>query len=144
VVDVGGDRSFVMADIPGLIEGSAEGAGLGHQFLRHLGRTRLLLHLVSLSPVDGEDVLARYRAIRAELEAYGEHLAGRPEVVVLTKLDAVDEETVRRAIQAFAAAGIEAPMAISAVAGTGLSELRSAVWGRLQSMTAAEPLGAPN
>ena len=96
VVAVGDDSSFVMADIPGLIEGSAEGAGLGHQFLRHLGRTRLLLHLVSLSPVDGEDVLARYRAIRAELEAYGEHLAGRPEIVVLTKLDAVDEEAMRQ------------------------------------------------
>jgi GTP-binding protein len=144
VVDVGGDRSFVMADIPGLIEGSADGAGLGHQFLRHLGRTRLLLHLVSLSPVDGEDVLARYRAIRAELEAYGEHLAGRPELVVLTKVDAVDDETARAAIGAFAASGIEAPMVISAVAGTGLSELRSAVWARLQSMTAPEPLDAPN
>ena len=144
VVDVGGDRSFVMADIPGLIEGSAEGAGLGHQFLRHLGRTRLLLHLVSLSPVDGDDVLARYRAIRAELEAYGEHLAGRPELVVLTKLDAVDDETAREAIQAFAASGIEAPMAISAVSGTGLSELRSAVWSRLQSMTAPEAPSAPN
>jgi GTP-binding protein len=144
VVDVGGDRSFVMADIPGLIEGSAEGAGLGHQFLRHLGRTRLLVHLVSLSPIDGDDVLARYRAIRAELEAYGEHLAGRPELVVLTKLDAVDEETVRQAIQAFAASGIEAPMAISPVTGTGLSELKSAVWSRLQSMTAAETPGAPN
>ncbi len=144
VVDVGGDRSFVMADIPGLIEGSAEGAGLGHQFLRHLGRTRLLLHLVSLSPVDGEDVLARYRAIRAELEAYGEHLAGRPELVVLTKLDAVDEDAVQQAIQAFAASGVEAPMAISAVTGTGLSELRSAVWSRLQSMTAPETPDAPN
>ena len=144
VVDVGGDRSFVMADIPGLIEGSAEGAGLGHQFLRHLGRTRLLLHLVSLSPVDGEDVLARYRAIRAELEAYGEHLAGRPELVVLTKLDAVDEHAAQEAIQAFAAAGIEAPMAISAVVGTGLSELRSAVWARLQSMTAPGSPDTPN
>jgi GTP-binding protein len=144
VVDVGGDHSFVMADIPGLIEGSAEGAGLGHQFLRHLGRTRLLLHLVSLSPVDGEDALARYRAIRAELEAYGEQLAGRPELVVLTKLDAVDEEAATQAIQAFAASGIEAPIAISAVAGTGLSELKSAVWSRLQSMTAPETHSAPN
>jgi GTP-binding protein len=144
VVDVGGDHSFVMADIPGLIEGSAEGAGLGHQFLRHLGRTRLLLHLVSLSPVDGDDVLARYRAIRAELAAYGEHLAGRPELVVLTKLDAVDEETAQEAVQAFAAAGIEAPMAISAVSGTGLSELKSAVWARLQSMTAVETPSTPN
>ena len=144
VVDVGGDHSFVMADIPGLIEGSAEGAGLGHQFLRHLGRTRLLLHLVSLSPVDGDDVLARYRAIRAELEAYGEHLAGRPELVVLTKLDAVDEEAAQQAIQAFAAAGIESPTAISAVSGTGLSELKAAVWSRLQSMTAEETHDAPN
>ena len=144
VVDVGGDHSFVVADIPGLIEGSADGAGLGHQFLRHLGRTRLLLHLVSLSPVDGDDVLARYRAIRAELEAYGEHLAGRPELVVLTKLDAVDEGAAQEAIRAFAASGIEAPMAISAVSGTGLSELKAAVWSRLQSMTAPEAPSAPN
>ena len=144
VVDVGGDHSFVMADIPGLIEGSAEGAGLGHQFLRHLGRTRLLLHLVSLSPVDGEDALARYRAIRAELEAYGEHLSSRPELVVLTKLDVVDEDAVRSTIRAFATAGIEAPIAISAVTGAGLPDLRAAVWGRLQSMTVPETPIAPN
>jgi GTPase len=148
VVDMGDDQSFVMADIPGLIEGSADGAGLGHQFLRHLGRTRLLLHLVSLSPVDGPieqgGVLARYRTIRGELEAYGEHLAGRPEIVVLTKRDAVDEDTARSAIQAFAATGIDAPIAISAVTGEGLTALKAAVWGRLQSMTAAESLDAPN
>ena len=99
---------------------------------------------MSLSPVDGEDVLARYRAIRAELEAYGEHLAGRPELVVLTKLDTVDEAAAQQAIQAFLACGIEAPMAISAVSGTGLSELKSAIWSRLQSMTAPETPSAPN
>src|SRR5204862_5430674 len=123
VVDLGGTGTFVVADIPGLIEGSAEGAGLGHQFLRHLGRTRLLLHLVSLSSVDGEDIAGRYAAIREELRKYDTSLAERPEMLVLTKVDTVDEATVAAARESLLSVGAASPLVISAVTGQGIAEL---------------------
>lgn len=104
VVKLGLDASFVIADIPGLVEGASEGTGLGHQFLRHVSRTRVLAHLVSLGEHDegavyggnSEDLdsLRRYRALRHELERYDSTLARRPEVIVLTKLDLVDEAVI--------------------------------------------------
>lgn len=86
-VPAGPDRAFVVADIPGLIEGAHEGHGLGHEFLRHVERTRLLVHLVEAVPGDGSDPVANYRAIRRELECYSPMLAQRPEILVVTKLD---------------------------------------------------------
>jgi GTP-binding protein len=97
VVRVGPDQSFVVADIPGLIEGASEGAGLGHQFLRHLQRTELLLHLVDLAPFDGADPVAQTRAIVKELKAYDPGLHAKPRWIVLNKLDMVpaDEREAR-------------------------------------------------
>ena len=93
VVRVGPSKSFVIADIPGLIEGAAEGAGLGHQFLRHLQRTGLLLHLVDLAPFDESvDPVAEAKAIVAELRKYDEALYQKPRWLVLNKLDMVAEE----------------------------------------------------
>jgi len=93
VVRVGPSRSFVIADIPGLIEGAAEGAGLGHQFLRHLQRTGVLLHIVDLAPFDdGVDPVAEARAIVNELRKYDETLFEKPRWLVLNKLDMVPEE----------------------------------------------------
>lgn len=93
VVRVGHQQSFVVADIPGLIEGAAEGAGLGHQFLRHLQRTRLLLHLVDLAPMDdGVDPVAQTKAIVAELKKYDKDLHAKPRWLVLNKLDMVPDE----------------------------------------------------
>jgi GTP-binding protein len=93
VVRVGPEQSFVVADIPGLIEGAAEGAGLGHQFLRHLQRTRLLLHLVDFAGFEGEaDPVTQVRAIVAELEKYDPDLAAKPRWIVLNKLDMVPGE----------------------------------------------------
>jgi GTPase len=92
VVRVGPDQSFVVADIPGLIEGASEGAGLGHQFLRHLQRTELLLHLVDLAPFDGADPVAQTRAIVQELKAYDPGLHAKPRWIVLNKLDMVPVE----------------------------------------------------
>ena len=92
VVRVGPDQSFVVADIPGLIEGASEGAGLGHQFLRHLQRTELLLHLVDLAPFDGSDPVAQTRAIVKELKAYDPGLHAKPRWIVLNKLDMVPLE----------------------------------------------------
>ncbi len=87
VVRIGDEASFVMADIPGLIPGAAEGAGLGYRFLRHVERTRALLHLVTLDPAEGRDPLADYDAIRAELAKFDPEIVKRPEIVAMTKAD---------------------------------------------------------
>ena len=92
VVQVDENRSFIIADIPGLIQGAADGAGLGHQFLRHIQRTQVLLHLVSLDPTETLDPVERYVAIRQELEAYDPQLSQKEEVVVLTKSDLVPRD----------------------------------------------------
>ncbi|HEX8649684.1 MAG TPA: GTPase ObgE [Pyrinomonadaceae bacterium] len=91
VVDLGEYRTFVVADIPGLIEGAHRGAGLGDSFLRHIERTKLLLHLVDVSSLSGRDAVSDYEAINHELGAYDAGLAARPQIVVATKLDALDE-----------------------------------------------------
>ncbi len=92
VVSLGTDQSFVIADIPGLIEGAAEGAGLGIQFLRHLARTRLLLHLVDVAPIDGTDVVEQVHAIEQELEKFDPELLQRPRWLVLNKADVLPED----------------------------------------------------
>ncbi len=90
MVRVGPEQSFVIADIPGLIEGASEGAGLGHQFLRHLQRTRLLLHIVDMAPFDDAvDPVAQAKAIVAELKKYDEALYKKPRWLVLNKLDMI-------------------------------------------------------
>src|SRR5574340_231746 len=122
VVRVDSERSFVIADIPGLIEGAAEGAGLGHQFLRHLQRTRLLLHLVDISPRwEAGDPVHEARAIVEELRKYDEQLYEKPRWLVLNKLDMVDEAEREAVVAKFVADyGWEGPVfAISALDGTG-------------------------
>ncbi|MEE4637167.1 MAG: GTPase ObgE [Wenzhouxiangella sp.] len=125
VVSLEPGRSFVIADIPGLIEGAAEGAGLGIQFLKHLQRTRLLLHLVDLAPIDGADPVEQVRALERELEQFDEGLARRERWLVLTKTDQVEEsELDALTTDVVDRLGWEAPwFAISAVARSGLSPL---------------------
>ncbi|MEB3166600.1 MAG: GTPase ObgE [Cyanobacteriota bacterium] len=122
----------VFADIPGLIAGAAQGAGLGHEFLRHIERTRLLLHLCDVS---SEDVLAELQVVEAELRAYGHGLQERPRMVVLTKaelLDADSLELVRSAVADHCLRiGLDAPLVISAAAARGLDALLAAVWRQL-------------
>ena len=115
-----GDRSFVVADIPGLIEGAHEGHGLGHEFLRHVERTRLLVHLIDAVPIDGSDPVANYRGIRHELELYSPSLAARPEVIVVTKLDLTGSEAARERIAAELCREV---IPISAVTGKGIPAL---------------------
>ncbi len=131
VVQRGFDETFVVADVPGLIEGAAEGAGLGHQFLRHVQRTRVLLHLVRAYDDAGIDAVERYRAIRGELGAYDPELAARPEVVALSQIDAVPPEEVAELRAAFEREGIPTPHAFSAVSGEGLQRLLDAIWASL-------------
>jgi GTP-binding protein len=132
VVDRGIEGSWVVADVPGLIEGAAQGAGLGHRFLRHVQRTRLLLHLVRILPEDAGEPLERYRKLRAELVAYDPGLAVRPELVALSQVDAVEPDRVEEVAASFAAAGICPVFALSAVSGQGLKALLDAIWTRLR------------
>lgn len=120
MVQADGDRSFVIADIPGLIEGAASGVGLGHDFLRHIMRAGILVHLVEPEPVDGTEPLENYRVIRAELEQYNQELAQRPEIVVVSKAELPAAEEC----QATLTEAIGKPvLLISAVTGQGLNQL---------------------
>jgi GTP-binding protein len=130
VVRVGADQSFVLADIPGLIEGAAEGAGLGHRFLRHLARTRLLLHLIDIAPLDeSADPAHDARAIVAELRKYDPALYRRPRWVVFNKIDLIPEpERGARIAELRRRLRLRRPsFAISAVSGEGCRELMGAV-----------------
>lgn len=122
----------VFADIPGLIEGAHQGAGLGHEFLRHIERTRLLLHLVD---VTSPDPIADYQTIQQELQAYGRGLAERPQLLALNKVDAVDEETAEAIAQKLAALSQTSVFLISAVTRRGLEELLQQIWSILDQIT---------
>lgn len=133
VVRVGEDASFVIADIPGLIEGAASGAGLGVQFLRHLARTRILVHLVEPAPLDGSDPLENARAIERELESYSRALAERPIWLVLSKADLVNTDERDRLLDRFADAWPDRPLFfVSALTGEGLPELSAALMSALR------------
>jgi GTP-binding protein len=135
VVRVDDARSFVLADIPGLIEGAADGAGLGHQFLRHLQRTRLLLHLVDIAPFDEEtDPLRDARAIVEELRRYDQSLFDKPRWLVLNKIDLIPEDEREARIDAFATAfGATKVFSISALTRTGCDALCYAVMDHVEA-----------
>ena len=135
VVRVSHEKSFVIADIPGLIEGAAEGAGLGHQFLRHLARTRVLLHLVDLAPMyEGTDPVSEARAILNELKKYDPTLYEKPRWLVLNKLDllANSDEKVAAFLKEFD--DFDRHFAISAINGEGCKELTYAIMEHLITM----------
>ena len=104
IAELPGGRRMVFADIPGLIEGAAEGAGLGHEFLRHIERTTVIVHLLDARPADGGDPAANYRVIREELQRYSEALAEKREIIVLNKIDLIPEGERGPAIAALARA----------------------------------------
>lgn len=120
IVTLGGERVFVLADLPGLIEGASEGIGLGHEFLRHVERTRVLVHLVEPFPLDDRDPVENYKSIRHELQNYNPQLARKPEVLVLSKSELTESEAVRRRVEEALGKPV---LAISAVTGQGLSDL---------------------
>ena len=134
VVDLGDYRTFVVADIPGLIEGAHAGAGLGDQFLRHIERTKLLLHLVDVSSASGRDPVSDYTAVNHELRAYNPALAERPQIVVATKIDALDEPVRLVSLRKQAAAERRPFHAISAVQRQGIRELIFAVGAMLDAV----------
>jgi GTP-binding protein len=122
------NREFVLADIPGLIEGAAEGAGIGDRFLGHVERCRALLHLVD---ANAEDVAEAYRTVRGEIEAYGAGLADKPEVVALNKIDTIDAELVAALSEELEAACGIRPVPVSGAAGSGLDAVLDALLDRL-------------
>lgn len=129
VVDMGMEGAYTVADIPGLIEGAAEGAGLGHQFLRHVRRTKTLLHLVSLGPDEKENPVERYLNIRQELEKFDQELSEKREVIALSKSDLVDDEEVEIVIELLREHVGEKPIFIfSSFGEQGLDELRNHLW----------------
>ncbi len=134
VVDRGVDGSWVVADVPGLIEGAAQGAGLGHRFLRHVQRTRLLLHLVAATADEAHDPLTRYRILSQELREFDPALARRPQVVALSKTDAVDEARLQALLAELREAGVGPVFCFSAVSGQGLQGLLDEIWARLQNL----------
>ena len=136
VVDLSEGQGFVIADIPGLIEGASEGIGLGHEFLKHIERTRVMIHMVDAASTEGRDPIADIYAINKELEAYNPDLAKKPQVIAANKIDAIyagDEDPVEKLRQEFEPQGIRV-FAISAVSGKGLKELLYAVNEMLQGM----------
>ena len=123
------ERTFIMADIPGLIAGASDGVGLGHEFLRHIERAGILVHLVEPQPMDGTDPLENYHAITDELVQYNEQLGQRPQLVAVTKAELPDAEQVRDQL---AAATNSDVFLISSVTGQGLNELSNAIFQALQ------------
>ncbi|MCA0904090.1 GTPase ObgE [Qipengyuania aquimaris] len=133
-------REFVLADIPGLIEGAADGAGIGDRFLGHIERCRVLIHLIDIA---GEDPADAYQTVNAELEAYGAGLLDKPQLVVLNKLDLADKELGAAFADELLAAGAEKVFSISGATGEGIEELMDAVLSYLPDRTATETKAAP-
>jgi GTPase len=135
VVDLGDFKTFVIADIPGLIEGAHTGAGLGDRFLRHIERTKLLLHLVDVSSVSGRDAVSDYETVNRELASYNEELATRPQFVVATKTDALDEPERLESVKQRAHTDGKPFFAISSATGEGVRELVNAVAAKLEELS---------
>jgi GTPase len=140
------ERQAIVADIPGLIEGAAEGAGLGHEFLAHVERCAMLVHLVELAPLAGDPV-GNYDSVRAELSSYGAGLDRLPELVVLSKRDLLPQEQVGAAVDEWrerlgeAALGV---IAVSSATGEGLDELRERILSALPELPVARPERSPD
>ena len=147
VVQLGGDRSFAVADVPGLIEGAHRGQGLGHRFLRHLERTKVLVHLVDVSSASGRDPVEDLDTVRRELELFQPSLAAKPQIVAANKMDAVDDDSRVTAL-ARRASALDLPFfRISGVTGAGLPTLLEVMWQHVvaerESTAPLETAGGP-
>ncbi len=136
LVTVGGERTFVLADLPGLIEGAHAGIGLGHEFLRHVERTRVLVHLLEPLPGDRSDPVHNYHVIRRELELHSRDLAAKSEIIAVTKMDLTGAEAIRARVEQDLGRGV---LGISAATGQGLARLV----GRIVEVLDARATGWP-
>ena len=128
VVSLSGNRSFVVADVPGLIEGAHEGKGLGDRFLKHLDRTKVLIHLVDVSGASGRDPIEDFETIQRELSRFSDELASKPQLVAATKMDAVTDRSAVDALEAHVTSHELPFLRISAISGEGLETLQEAAW----------------
>ena len=131
IVELSDFRRFVMADIPGLIEGAHSGAGLGHEFLKHIERTIILVHLLDIMPTDGSDPAANYKTIRSELEKHSKALAAKPEIIVANKIDLDPDGKIVADLKKKLRREIHP---ISAVTGSGIKELTELLWRRVKEL----------
>lgn len=143
VVGLDQDRSFVMADIPGLIEGAHEGRGLGIRFLKHIERTRLLLHMIDVAENTERDPVEDYRVILSELESFSGALAQKPMMLVASRVDAAGEGDRLKFMQKFCRKHSRELYEISAVTGEGLEDLKNAIWARLEQIPRIAPDPSP-
>jgi len=140
VVGLDQERSFVMADLPGLIEGAHEGRGLGIRFLKHVERTRLLLHMIDAAEISERDPVDDYHVILRELESFSSALADKPMLIVASRVDAAGKGDRLKKLRKFCRQRHERLYEISAVTGAGLEELKNAAWAKLEEL----PRNAPN
>ena len=131
-------ESFVIADIPGIIEGASQGVGLGLQFLRHIERTRLLLHLIDVSGISGRDPIESFNTINEELKSYSEKLVKRTQIIVATKIDAMQDDTLLTELIKFAEQNNLKMFKISSVTGEGVNELLDYVSETLKTLPKEE------
>jgi len=131
IVELSDFRRFVMADIPGLIEGAHKGAGLGHEFLRHIERTKILVHILDVMPIDGSDPAENYHKIRNELKQYSEKLAEKQEIIVANKIDLDPDE---KAVKQLRKKLNKAIYPISAVTGEGIKKLSKLLWQKVKQL----------
>jgi GTP-binding protein len=137
------DRSFVMADIPGLIEGAHDGKGLGIRFLKHIERTRLLLHLIDVAEESGRDPVEDYHVIMKELESFSSALPEKPMLLVASRVDAAGKGDRLKALRKFCRKQGQQIYEISAVTGEGLEDLKNAVWAMLEQIPRPSPVADP-
>ena len=131
IVELSDYRRYVMADIPGLIEGAPGGAGLGHDFLKHIERTTILAHILEIMPIDGSDPAENYISIRNELEQYSKILAQKPEIIVANKIDLDPDDKIVKELQEKLPTPIQP---ISAVTGSGIKELTEKLWKKVKEL----------
>ncbi len=131
IVELSDYRRFIMADIPGLIGGAHKGTGLGFEFLRHIERTRIIVHILDIMPLDGSDPVENYKAIRRELEEYSVALAGKDEIIVANKIDLDPKGTIVKKLRKSLGHRIHP---ISAVTGKGIKELCEALWKKVKAL----------
>jgi GTP-binding protein len=130
-VELSGERRLVMADLPGLIEGAHKGAGLGFEFLKHIERTRIIVHILDIMPADGSDPVENYHRIRAELEQHSKTLAGKKEVIVANKIDLDPKGEIVKKLRKRLGRRITP---ISAVTGQGIKDLCETLWKKVKKV----------
>ncbi len=134
------ENTFIMADIPGLIEGASEGQGLGHYFLRHIERVRMLVHVIDIAQTDGRDMIEDYFVINQELEKYSPELSKKKQIVVLNKIDMLTEEDLADKVKKFKEKTGQEVILISAITQKNLEELKNKIWEVLKTIPKPEPI----